>query len=90
MLARWELKTTGDEVEIRYHNLRTGQMLLSGNDSLGSGLTAFMAEEGGGGTELVFLDGHFQGYIMPAVDDRTPEPDWSLDIPAILGKDASA
>lgn len=70
MLAKWDLKTTAEGTEIAYHNLRDQVSMKCGTEPLSAvELLAFMVEGGGGGSELVFLDGEFALMLMPGVSD---------------------
>ena len=76
MLARWNLKTTPDGLAVQYDNLRDQVSMNCGVTEMSAQeLLTYMVDEGGGGHEIVFIDGDLAWMLMPAVSDSAcPRP----------------
>lgn len=73
MLAKWTLETTLAGIAVKYDNLQFRVGMDCGVTEMDAAeLLTFMIEEGGGGSEIVMVDGAFAYMLLPEISDSLP------------------
>lgn len=76
MYSRWDLKISEGKNNLHFVNLATAKSMDIDvpNEMMGVGLLAWMQDQQGHGSSVVFFDGAYIGMIMPMQSDTKSVP----------------